>query len=144
MIGAFIENCFDGRSLDRYRASLKFRDALIELKDKHGYVIITYRGREHDIRKTLGLTHNDDIDNADEITQEVNAAKNIKTIHIIYGRINSPYYWARQSGEVSDSNYKKYFNFLKGRYPYSATAFEHLENLLEAEKRMLYAQKDEY
>jgi hypothetical protein len=145
LISALIENCFDGMSLDGYKGSLQLRDALIELSEKHGYRIVTYRGREHDIRRGEGLTHNDDIDNAKSIEQEVNAARNIKTIHIIYGYIDGPYCKALQSGEILESECKKYFNFIWTTTPSSrTTAFEHLKDLLGAEKRMLYEQKDEY
>ena len=144
MLSALIENCFDGMSLDGYKGSLQLRDALIELSQKHGYQIVTYRGRENDIRRGLGLTHSDDIDNARSIVQEVNAAKKIKTIHIIYGYTDGPYYKALQSGEILESECKNYFNFIWTTKPSSrTTAFEHLESLLAAEKRMLYAQKDD-
>ena len=144
MIGALIENCFDGTALDYYKGSLQLRDALIELNEKHGYVIITYKGLPNDVRRVVGLTHKDDIDNARSIDQEVNASKNKKIIHITFARIPGPYYNALQSGEIAKSDGEKYFNDIPTLNSSRTTAFEHLERLLMAEKKMLYAQKDEY
>jgi hypothetical protein len=145
IIGALIENCFDGISLDGYKGSLRLRDALIELSENHGYLIISYKGLPNDIRRVIGLTHKDDIDNARGIEQEVNASRNIKTIHITYARIPGAYNNALQTGAILESECEKYFNFIYDTKPSTRiTTFEHLESLLNAEKKMLYAQKDEY
>jgi hypothetical protein len=142
LISSLVENFFDGRSLERYKATLQLRDAFLDLYREHDYKIIRY-GKSRSSREGIyhGLSSDDDIDNSWEITQEIRNGE--KIIHIIYGHFDGPYYKALITGEVTEQEKNKFFNFIYFSDCYCCTSTQWVKKLLADENRMLYLQKDD-
>lgn len=142
LFSSFVENIFDGRALERYKATLQLRDAFLDLYLEHGYEIIRYgKGRTSREGIYTGISSDDDIDNSWEITQEVRNGK--KIIHIIYGYFDGPYYKAIKANEITEKEKDKYFKFIYFSDCYGCRSSQWVKKILAEEARMLYEQKDD-
>jgi hypothetical protein len=140
ILSFLLEKVFKGPTVERYLNSLKLREALKNLEQKHDFEVWMYLG-DGECRTYYDATR--PLEDFSEITVEIYAEENIRRIHIDY---KLPHGFRRMWEHYGKEGKKVYFDYVPLTYIFllgDKRVSDFVQYFIEIANRLTIAQKDQ-